>query len=100
MGIFKPTQVEPPSNVKDPSLWKQAVQQQYRYSMAGLILGLVCVVGGIVLFLHGVGGSTSWTAKILGLESKLSDAAPGAVLFVVGLFVVWVTKFDVKAQKK
>ena len=69
------------------------------YSLAGLILGLVCVVGGIVLFLNGVAGSTSWTAKMLGAESEISDAAPGAVLFIVGLFIVFVTRYVVKVQK-
>ncbi len=81
-------------------VWKQATQFQLVYSLAGLVLGLVCIVGGIILFLNGVTGSTSWTAKILGAESNLSDAAPGAVLFVVGLFVVFVTRYAVKAKGK
>jgi hypothetical protein len=34
----------------------------------------------------------------MGLESSLNDAAPGVVLFVVGVFLVWVTrpKVDLK----
>ena len=64
--------------------------------MTGLLLGFVSMVGGIILFLHGVAGSTSWTAKILGGESTIKDAGPGAVLFVVGLFVVLITRYRVE----
>ena len=69
------------------------------YSTAGLILGLICVIGGVVLFLNGVVGSTSWTAKVLGAQSDLSDAAPGAILFIVGLFVVFITRYVFKVLK-
>ncbi len=46
--------------------------------------------------LNGVAGSTSWTAKVLGLESNLNDAAPGVVLFLVGMFMVFITKPKVR----
>lgn len=75
------------------------VLYQLIYSLSGLALGLSCVIGGIVLFLHGVTGATSWTAKFIGAESQITDAAPGAVLFIVGLFVVWVTRFRVATTK-
>ena len=68
------------------------------YSLVALVLGLACVIGGVVLFIHGVTGSTSWTAKILGAESHLNDAAPGTVLFIVGLFIVWITRYSVKLK--
>jgi hypothetical protein len=56
-------------------------------------------VRGIVLYLHHVTGTTNWTAKFMGAESNLSDAAPGAILFIVGLFIVFVTKFSIKTEK-
>lgn len=77
----------------------QALRYRFIYSMTGLFLGLVSMLGGIVLFLNGVAGSTSWTAKILGNESTLTDAAPGAVLFVVGLFVIIVTRYRVRVRR-
>lgn len=76
-------------------LWDDATRFQYFYSMAGLVVGLLCIIGGLVLFLHGITGSTSWTAKFLGLESTLSDAAPGVVLFVIGFFIVWITRYSI-----
>jgi len=74
----------------------QMMRYKLIYSMTGLVLGLVSMLGGIVLFLNGVTGSTSWTAKILGSESNLTDAAPGAILFIVGLFVVIATRYNPK----
>lgn len=77
---------------------KEAIKGEYRYAMLGLILGLASIVGGIIMGLHGVAGSTSWTASVLGLSSSVNDAAPGVVLFIVGLFMVWVTKANVKLK--
>jgi hypothetical protein len=91
--------MEVPSSLKSIDFWQRSSLFQFIYSLAGLVLGLVCVIGGIILFLHGVTGSTSWTAKFIGLESNISDAAPGAILFIVGLFVVWITRFDIKVRK-
>ncbi|HXQ39396.1 MAG TPA: hypothetical protein VN843_35680, partial [Anaerolineales bacterium] len=70
----------------------QAIKGEYRYAMLGLILGLATIIGGVILGLHGVVGSTSWTAKLLGLESNLNDATPGVVLFIVGIFLVLLTR--------
>jgi hypothetical protein len=88
-----------PYSFGDPPTYQRFSLYQLIYALSGLILGLVCILGGIVLFLNGVAGSTNWTAKMLGAESKVSDAAPGAVLFIVGLFIVLVTRFSIKVRK-
>ena len=73
-------------------LQKKIAEHEYGYGKLGLAVGLICVLGGIALFLNGIAGSTSWTAKVIGAESEISDAAPGAVLFVVGIFIVFITR--------
>lgn len=83
----------------DQELLRQSMRYRFIYSMTGLFLGLVSMIGGIVLFLNGVAGSTSWTAKIIGNESTITDAAPGAILFIVGLFVIIVTRYKVKIDR-
>jgi hypothetical protein len=88
-----------PYRIRTPKVWQDVIRYQFLYSLAGLGLGLVCIIGGVILFLRGVTGSTSWTAKVLGLESNITDAAPGVVLFVVGLFLVFVTRFVIKTEK-
>jgi len=75
-----------------PYLQNKLAEHEYGYGKLGLLVGVVCVLGGLLLCLNGIAGSTSWTAKFLGAESNISDAAPGVVLFVIGLFIVWVTK--------
>ncbi len=91
--------MEIPHHLRDPATYQRFSLYQLIYSLSGLVLGLASVVGGVILFLNGVAGSTSWTAKMLGAESQVSDAAPGAVLFIVGLFVVIVTRFTIKVKK-
>lgn len=74
--------------------WRQLV-----YSLVGLVLGFTCMVGGINLVLDGISGSTSWTAKFLGAQSQIADAALGAILFIAGIFVAFLAVYNFKAQK-
>lgn len=85
-----------PPGVEDPDFWKLVVRYQLIYSFAGLVLGLAFVIAGMILFFHGVTGSTGWIAEAFGAKSTLTDAPPGAVLFVAGFLVVVATGFRVK----
>lgn len=69
---------------------------KFVYSMTGLFLGLACIIAGVVLGLAGVAGHTSWTASALGLSTSMTDATPGVIIFVVGIFFVWMTRFKVR----
>ncbi|MFZ0749092.1 MAG: hypothetical protein WAM70_07015, partial [Pyrinomonadaceae bacterium] len=82
----------PQSYSHSANLLGKAVDAEYRYATLGLVLGLATIIGGIILGLNGVAGSTSWTARLIGLESKINDAAPGVVLFIVGIFLVFITR--------
>ncbi|TME21985.1 MAG: hypothetical protein E6I68_10070, partial [Chloroflexi bacterium] len=81
--------LELPPDPRERHFWSRLAMLQLIYSLAGLVLGLACVIGGTLLFFHGVVGSSSWVGEVIGVKSKLSDAAPGTVLFVVGLAVVF-----------
>ena len=91
--------LELPPNPRERHFWGRLAVLQLIYSLAGLVFGLTCIVGGILLFFHGVAGSSSWVGEFIGVQSKLSDAAPGTVLFVVGLAVVWLTRFAVRVRQ-
>ena len=91
---------EMPATLRDRELYRRLAFYQFIYSLCGLILGFVCILGGLFLFFHGVSGNSSWVARIFGSESQISDAAPGSVLFVVGLFVVVITRFSTKLRNK
>lgn len=66
------------------------------YSICGLVLGLTCILSGLALCLTGVTGNTKFVASALGLRTELTDATPGVVVFVVGIFMAWITRFTVK----
>jgi len=91
--------LELPPNPRERHFWGRLATLQLIYSLAGLVFGLACILGGIALFFHGVAGASSWVGEFLGVQSKLSDAAPGTVLFVVGLVVVWLTRFAVRVRQ-
>ena len=67
--------------------------------MAGLIFGVICIFGGLFLFWGGVSGDTKWVANFMGaVHSDISDAPPGVILFLVGLFVILLTKNHYKIK--
>jgi uncharacterized protein YjeT (DUF2065 family) len=78
---------------KDPKLAKQLAKAEERKSTIGLVVGLICIVAGVIIIYAGVEGSIDWTFKAVGLESKLAKASPGVVLAVVGAIIIWITKF-------
>ncbi len=81
-----------------PKPIKSAISLEYAYAFAGVAAGIVLVVLGCVLFLYGIVGTSSWSARFLGMESDLIDAAPGAILFVVGIAVFWITRPRVRIR--
>jgi hypothetical protein len=85
-----------PRNSSSEAVIKRAILGEYIYSTISLILGLAAIIAGSVLCIYGVTGHTSFTASLLGLNTNLNDAAPGVVLFVVGLFMIWITRPKVK----
>ena len=91
--------LELPPDPRERHFWSRLAMLQLIYSLAGLVLWLACVIGGTLLFFHGVVGSSSWVGEVIGVKSKLSDAAPGTVLFVVGLAVVFLTRFAVRVRQ-
>jgi hypothetical protein len=86
-------------NSHSNALLQEAVRGEYGYAKLGLGLGLAAIIGGVILGLNGVAGTTSWTAKALGFESNLNDAAPGVILFIVGVFMIFFTRPRVKFGK-
>ena len=76
-----------------------ATRNELAYSISGLAIGGLALVGGIVLFYLGISGDANWSVNILGFQSKLVDASPGTILFVVGIIVILVTRFRVTMRR-
>jgi hypothetical protein len=88
------------SKAVDEEVRIRVSRYQLLYSMSGLVGGIVAMVLGSALFLYGVTSPpTHWWASLIGAKSSISDAAPGAVLFVVRLFLVWITRFEVRVRQ-
>lgn len=82
------------------ALVEQAIKQEGRKSMAGILLGGFTMLGGVVLFAMGTAGSVTWTASTAGVRSDVSNAAPGAILFIVGLGIIWGTTQRIKLRRR
>lgn len=81
------------------SAWRAAVRHQFIFSMTGLLSGLGIMGLGATFCYLGVEGKTTWSAHLLGFDSRLVDAAPGVVLIVVGLILIWVTQHRVSVAR-
>lgn len=98
--VFTRDHMTVPQSLNDPSTYQRFARYHLIYSLACLVPVFVCVVGGIVLLFHSATGSISWTAKFLGIgESKISDAPAGVILIIVGLLIVFATRFSIKTEK-
>jgi cytochrome c biogenesis protein CcdA len=75
-------------------------QHENHYSLAGLVVATLCIVLGVVLFYLGVSASTSWSAKYFGAKFEFLDMAPGAILFAVGVLVVFITRRQFSASRR
>lgn len=83
----------------DVAIQLALAKYQLIYSTLGLLLGLASMIGGVYLFVKGITGSMDWIAEFIGVKSNIVNAAPGAVLFIVGLFMVFVTRYNFKHIK-
>jgi hypothetical protein len=84
----------------DHNFHRLGLKLKFVYSIVGLFLGLACILAGVVLGLAGVVGHTSWAASLMGLSTNLTDATPGVVVFVVGVFIVLITRFSVREKRQ
>jgi hypothetical protein len=84
--------------IKVTRFWERSIKLQFVYSLAGLFFGLVCIAFGILLFYLGITGNINWSTSVWGAESRIGNCAPGAILFIIGLLIVWITRFHVRIK--
>jgi hypothetical protein len=75
-------------------------KHQYNISLIALFLGTIIFIGGLILFFHSLNGRTKWVVSFLGIHSELSDAPPGIVLCIIGLFVIYINRYSININKK
>jgi hypothetical protein len=82
-----------------PSVQKQLIEAEIRNARNGRIVGLIVIVLGVVLTLLGATGAVDMHLTGLGLNAKVSNAAPGVVLMFIGGFIVWRSNLSIKAAR-
>ena len=74
----------------------QAIRGEFVYAITGLAFGMLLILGGMALAIHGIADGSSWTARLIGLRSAARDTGPGLMLFLLGVFLTWTTRPSVR----
>lgn len=67
---------------------------RFVYAILALITGTITILSGLILFLNGVTGRLTWIVKSPGATSELSNAAPGVVFVLAGIYIIYLTRFE------
>ena len=76
--------------------WVRVTLYKLVYAISGLAVGIACIVVGVTLILSKLTGFTIGTAS----RGELVSATPWAVLFIIGLFVIVVTRYSKLSAKQ
>ena|SRR5271157_1961610 len=87
-----------PSNLST-EIAELIIKAEENKSKNGLIAGLICVFLGVILCIIGVTGFINWNFAFGGINSSLTNAAPGVLLMIIGLFIIVVTNHRVTVKK-
>ena len=79
---------------------KKLIKVEADNANKGRNIGLSIILLGVALMLLGVTGAADLVLSGAGLKVKLSNAAPGIILMVIGLVVIWRTNLRITAEKK
>ncbi len=77
----------------------KVVKGEMESAKGGRRIGLGVIVLGVLLTILGATGAVDLRLQGLGLNAHVANAAPGVVLMLIGLFIIWLTRFTVKAAK-
>lgn len=56
----------------------------------GISVGIICIAGGAWLSYVGITANTSWSIHFMGESFDLTTSAPGVVMIVAGMAIVFV----------
>lgn len=82
------------------ALLKQIVDAESKKMIAGLIGGLIVIGAGVVLLILGVSGEVDFELTNGERNAKLSTAAVGVVVALIGIGVIWITRFKLVVGKQ
>ena len=83
----------------DPDVQKQLIKTEADNARKGRMWGIFVIVLGVILTIVGATGAVDLKLSGMGLSAQVANAAPGVVLALIGLVIVWRTNLKVTAKK-
>lgn len=80
----------------DPKITELAIIEELRAKRFRSRVGCCLVIAGVVLILVGTTGNIGWTIKMFGLSSELSNASPGIVCVLAGVYMIFKSEPKIK----
>jgi hypothetical protein len=63
-----------------------------RFSILGILVGLLLMILGCVVFYFGMVGEFTLVTELVDINSPEIDASVGVVFFIAGIIVIWATR--------
>lgn len=82
-----------------PEIVAAALRASTQVALAGLIIGFVIVIAGVVLLLLGVSKAVSWRVSGSWGSSELQTGATGVVVAIIGLGVIFISRINIRVAK-
>lgn len=87
----------PPGTPADVTI--EALRVSKQVALAGLVIGFVIVLAGVVVLLLGVSSAVSWKVSGSWGSSELQTGATGVVVAIIGLGVVFISRLNIGVAK-
>jgi hypothetical protein len=83
----------------DPKVQQKVIEAEVGNAKAGRMVGLIVIALGVLLTLLGATGAVDMHLGGMGLDAKVTNAAPGVVAMVIGGFIVWRSNLRIDAAR-
>jgi len=97
---YKSRSVEIKNEKLGKPFWEKVVYYQFIISLTGMITGILIVLLGAFMAFRGISGTTNWIFNILGFQSQIAEATPGIILFLLGIVIIYLTRFKINSSGK
>ena len=100
VSLFEGCSIEIDPSITDSTFATNALKFEYITVLISLLGGLSCIIAGVVLTILGFSGSIDWIIEVSGFTSRLINACPGIILIIVGAFLIYKSRINVKSISK
>ncbi len=87
------------SSVANTLFGLTALKYEFIIVLLSLISGITMIIAGVVFMALGLNGNIEWIVEATDFHSRMINASPGLVLAIVGGFLVWRSRMNIKVTK-